>query len=116
MQCCPDLPEPTFHKKIIFEILAHSTQTTLHIKTIYNFVWINKIVDLGQHCIRKLLAPCWPRVHRSTFAGKLTFSNMSVDLFFNRAHYQRTILALFIQCWLRSSFTAFGTIMNRGRH
>ena len=85
---------------------------TLHRKIIYNFVWIYP----GQHYIRKLLAQCRPRAHRYTFAGKPAFSNMSGGLFFNWVHYHRTIVALFIQCWFRSLFTACGTTMNRGRH
>ena len=32
-----------------------------------------------------------------------------------RVLYHWTILALFVQCWLGSSFTACGTTMNRGR-
>ena len=56
-------------KKITFVILAQCPQTTLHRKIIYNFVWIY----LGQHCIWKLLAQCWPCSHRCTFAGKPVF-------------------------------------------
>ena len=36
--------------------------------------------------------------------------------FFNRVKYHQTILALFVHCWLGSSFTACGTTMNRARH
>ena len=35
---------------------------------------------------------------------------------FNRVLYHRTILGLFVQCWLGSLFTNCGTIMNRGWH
>ena len=106
------LPDPTLHKKITFAMLTYCPQTTLHRKKIYNFVWIY----LGQHCIKKLLAQCWPREHRYTFAGKPAFPNMSGGLFFNHVHYHRTILALFDKCWLRSSFTACGTTITRDRH
>ena len=34
-----DLPVSTLHKKLICVMLAHSPQTTLHQKIIYNFVW-----------------------------------------------------------------------------
>ena len=37
---CLDLPEPTLYKKITFTVLAHSPETTLHRKIVYNFVWI----------------------------------------------------------------------------
>ena len=67
-----------------------------------------------QHCTRKSLAQCWPRVHRYTFAGKPLVSKMSGGLFINREHYHRTILAFFVQCWLRSLFTACARTMNRG--
>ena len=40
---------------------------------------------------------------------------MSGSLFFNRGQHNRTILALFVQCWFVSSFTVCGTTMNRGR-
>ena len=40
IQCCLDLPEPTLYKKITFTMLAHSPQTALHRKIVYNFVWI----------------------------------------------------------------------------
>ena len=110
MQCCLDLPEPTLHNKITFVMLAHSPQTNLHIKRIYNFVWIY----LGQHCTRKLLVQCWPRAHRYTFSGKPAFPNMPGGLFFKWVHCHQTILALFVQRWLKSSFMACRTTMNRG--
>ena len=34
---------------------------------------------------------------------------------FDRVQHHRAILALFVQCWLGSSFTDRGTTMNRGR-
>ena len=37
-------------------------------------------IRLRQHCTRKLLAQCWPREHRHSFAGKPAVSNMSGDL------------------------------------
>ena len=43
-------------------------------------------------------------------------SGMSGGLLFNRVKYHRTILALSVQCWLWSSFTASGTTMNRGQY
>ena len=81
----------------------------------------------GQHCIRILSSQCCPnrsaettlhkkitcallaRAHRYTFTGKPAVSNMFGSLFFNWVHYHRTILALFVQCWLGNSFTACGT-------
>ena len=73
-----DLPGPTLHKKISLAMLTYCPQTTLLRKIIFNFVWIY----LGQHCIRKLLAQCWPRADRYTFEWKPAFSDMSGDLFF----------------------------------
>ena len=63
MQCCPDLPGPTLHKKITCVMLAQSPKTFLHMKIIYNFVWIY----LGQHFTRKLPMQCWPRANRLFF-------------------------------------------------
>ena len=81
----------------------------------------------GQHCIRILSSQFCPnrsaettlhkkitcallaRAHRYTFTGKPAVSNMFGSLFFNWVHYHRTILALFVQCWLGNSFTAWGT-------
>ena len=81
----------------------------------------------GQHCIRILSSQCCPnrsaettlhkkitcallaRAHRYTFTGKPAVSNMFGSLFFNWVHYHRTILALFVQCWLGNSFTACGS-------
>ena len=100
------------HKKITFAMLACHPLTMMHRKIICNFTWIY----LGQHYIRKVLVQCWPRVHRYTFAGIPAFSNMSGGLFFNGVHYYQTILALFVQCWLRNSFTACRTTINRSRH
>ena len=57
-------------------MLAYCPLTTLHRKIIYNFVWIY----LGQHCISKLLAQCWPRAHRYSFTGKPAFSNVACCL------------------------------------
>ena len=62
------------------------------------------------------MVQCWPRAHRYTFTGKLAGLNMSGSLFFNRVQHHRTISALFVQCWLGSSFRACGTTANRGRH
>ena len=72
-------------------------------------------VRLRQYYTRKLLVQCWTRAYRHTFTGKPVVSNMSDSLFFNQVQYHWTILALFFQCWLGSSFTACGTTMNRGR-
>ena len=71
-------------------------------------------IRLRQNCTRKLLVQCWPGAHRYTFAGKPAVSNMSGDLFFNRVQHHRTILALCVQCWLRSPFTACVTALNKG--
>ena len=109
-QCCLDLREPTLHKKITFAMLVHSPRTNLHWKIIYSFVWI----CLGQHCIRELLAQCWPRDKCKDMSN--IFSNVSGSLFFNWIYYHRTVLALLVQCWLRSSFTACRTTMNRSRY
>ena len=73
-------------------------------------------IRLRQHCTIKLLVQSWPSAHRYNFAGKPAVLNICGSLFFNRVQYHRTILALFVQCWLRSSFRACGTTMNRGRH
>ena len=51
----------------------------------------------------------------NTFAVKPAVWDMSGSLFFNKVKHHRTILALFVQCWLGSSFTACGTTMNRDR-
>ena len=60
------------------------------------------------------LCKCWPKVHRHVFAGKpLVVSNMSGSLFLNGVQYPRTILTVFVQCWLRSSSKACGTTMSR---
>ena len=37
----------------------------------------------------------------------------SCSLFFNQVQQHQTILALFVQCWFESSFTAYGATMNR---
>ena len=37
------------------------------------------------------------------------------SLLFNRVQQHQTILALFVQCWFESSFTAYGATMNRER-
>ena len=71
-------------------------------------------IRLRQNCTRKLLVQCWPRAHRYTFAGIPAASNMSGDLFFNRVQHHRTILALCVQCWLGSPFTAWVTALNKG--
>ena len=69
------------HKNITFVILAHSSQTTLHRKIIYHFVWIY----LGQHCIHKEITCtmlAWSTqiyIHRKI---NPSFSHMSGDLFF----------------------------------
>ena len=47
---------------------------------------------------------------------KRLFQICLVTCFFKRLQYHRTILALFIQCWLGSSFKACGTTRNRGRN
>ena len=39
LQRCLDLPGPKLHKKLTCLMLVHSTQTTFHRKTIYNFAW-----------------------------------------------------------------------------
>ena len=60
-KCRLDLVWPTLHKKITYEMLAHSPQTNLHMKIIYKFVWIY----LGQHWMvcqhgqRGLPIQCW---------------------------------------------------------
>ena len=51
MQRCLDRPQPKLHEKLTCVMLAHSPQTTLHQKIIYNFV----LIYLGQHCMRNCL-------------------------------------------------------------
>ena len=84
MQCCYGMTGPILHKTIVCAMLAHSPQTTLHRKIIFNVVWICLVniaqgnylcnigpwltdnvceendlynvvsIKLGQHCIRIL--------------------------------------------------------------
>ena len=57
---------------------------------------------------------CWPRY---VFVGKpVLVLYMSGSLFLNRVQYHRIIVALFVKCWLGSSFMAWGTTLNRGRN
>ena len=77
----------------------------------------HSLVNVVQICYATVLVQFWSRAHRYAFAGKaVVVSNMSGSLFFNRVQYHRTILALFVQYWLGSSFTARWTAMNRNRH
>ena len=58
---------------------------------------------------------CWPRAHPHVFPGKpVVVSNTSGGLFFNRVKYHRTILALFVQCLLGSSFKGLQDISEQG--
>ena len=66
MQCCLGMAGPILHKTIVCAMLAHSPQTTLHRKIIFNVVWI----CLGQHCTRKLPVQYWTMVNRQRLWGK----------------------------------------------
>ena len=66
-------------------------------------------IRMRQNCTRKLLVQYSPRVHRYTFTGKPTASNISGGLFCNQVHHHR---AIFVQ----SLFTTCGTTMNSDRH
>ena len=48
-------------------------------------------IRMRQNCTRKLLVQYSPRVHRYTFTGKPTASNISGGLFCNQVHHHRTI-------------------------
>ena len=94
------------------------TYRMLHWPCWDNLAWKYCLVNvaqicLRQHCTRKLFVYCWAKLHRYSFAEKPAVSNMPDSLFFNWVQYHQTILALFVQCWLRNSFTACGTTMNR---
>ena len=112
-------------------MLAYSPQATLDRKMIYNFIWIY----LVQHCIRKLPVKCcsWLRYNcyeedkfsvvqiclRQYCTRKLLvqYCLKSAQMYFcrktgNWVLYHWTILTLFVQCWVRSSFEACGTAMN----
>ena len=66
MQCCLGMAGPILHKTIVCAMLAHSPQTTLHRKIIFNVLWI----CLGQHCTRKLPVQYWTMVNRQRLWGK----------------------------------------------
>ena len=48
------------------------SQTTLHKKTVYNFVWIY----LSQRCTRKLLVQCWP-IWLTMYMRKITYTMLN---------------------------------------
>ena len=54
-------------------MLAHSPQTNLPWKIVYNFVWI----CLGQHCTGKLLVQCWSIAKQNTLMKKITCTMLS---------------------------------------
>ena len=69
-----------------------------------------------RNMVRKLQMQFWPRAHRYTFTAKPAVSNIPCGLFFKQVEHHGTILALFVRCWIGSSFTACETTMNKGRH
>ena len=91
----------------------------------FYFIWLFLQHSLGilpsQSCptlYKKIIcAILAENTQKYTLEGKsVVVSNMCGDLSFNRVQYHPTILALSVQCWLRSSFMAYGTTMNRGQH
>ena len=128
-QCCLNMSKTTWHKKkTLVQCQSKGAQTCLRREISYtmlswsswaNIAQENYLCNVGplstNNFVQKnnlqLLAQWWPRACRYTFTGKP--SNISGGLFFNQVHYHQTILALFVQCLLRSSVTACGTTMNR---
>ena len=88
---------------------------------------------MEQHCVGILSSKCCPNTSETNWSRKKYLWAMlaqSAQIYFrrktgcfkyvwqaifNRVLYHWTILALFVQCWLGSSFTACGTTMNRSR-
>ena len=98
-----DLPVSTLHKKHTCVMLAHSPQTTLHQKIMYNFVSIY----LGQRCIRKLPVECWAMAKITyTMLCRPCWNNIAQEYCLVnvvqiclRQHCTRKLLA---QCWLKA--------------
>ena len=101
VQYWPMVNRQLFHSKITYRMLCLS-RWEYCLANVVEYVWDN-IAQENYLRKRKLLVQCWLRTYRYTFSGKPAVSNMSGGLFINQVQHHRTILALFIQCWLRSS-------------